>query len=86
MSHALVLADGAAPSRASLDAAWPGWDAGLDLVIAADGGARHATTLGYTSVAPAAIRTSRDPIVDSMPIPSVPTARAMRMSSGTSPT
>lgn len=47
MSHALVLADGAAPSRASLDAAWPGWDAGLDLVIAADGGARHATTLGF---------------------------------------
>jgi len=47
VSHALVLADGAAPSRASLDAAWPGWDAGLDLVIAADGGARHATTLGF---------------------------------------
>ena len=47
MSHALVLADGAAPSRASLDAAWPGWDAGLDVVIAADGGARHATTLGF---------------------------------------
>ncbi len=47
MSHAVVLADGAAPSRASLDAAWPGWDAGLDVVIAADGGARHATTLGF---------------------------------------
>ena len=46
MSHAIVLADGAAPSRSSLDAAWPGWDAGLDLVVAADGGARHATTLG----------------------------------------
>lgn len=47
MSHALVLADGAAPSRASLDEAWPGWDAGLDLVIAADGGARHAAALGF---------------------------------------
>jgi thiamine pyrophosphokinase len=47
VSHAVVLADGAAPSRASLDAAWPGWDAGLDLVIAADGGARHATMLGF---------------------------------------
>lgn len=46
MSHAIVLADGAAPSRASLDAAWPGWDAGVDLVLAADGGARHATSLG----------------------------------------
>ena len=47
VSHAIVLADGIAPSRASLDAAWPGWDAGVDLVIAADGGARHATTLGF---------------------------------------
>ena len=45
-AHAIVLADGAAPSRASLDDAWPGWDAGLELVIAADGGARHATALG----------------------------------------
>jgi len=45
-AHAIVVADGAAPSRASLDAAWPGWDAGLELVIAADGGARHATALG----------------------------------------
>jgi thiamine pyrophosphokinase len=46
VSHAIVLADGAAPSRASLDAAWPGWDAGATLVVAADGGARHATALG----------------------------------------
>src|SRR4029079_4238031 len=46
VSHAIVLADGAAPSRASLDAAWPGWDAGRELVIAADGGAKHATSLG----------------------------------------
>jgi thiamine pyrophosphokinase len=43
--HALVLGDGAVPSRAHLDAAWPGWDAGVSLVIAADGGARHASTL-----------------------------------------
>ena len=27
----------------TLDAAWPGWDEGLALVVAADGGARHAT-------------------------------------------
>lgn len=44
--HAVVLANGAAPSREQLDAAWPGWDAGVSLVIAADGGARHARALG----------------------------------------
>lgn len=44
--HALILADGDAPDRAALDAAWPGWDAGVGLVIAADGGARHAPGLG----------------------------------------
>jgi thiamine pyrophosphokinase len=43
---AIVLADGEAPSRAALDAAWPGWDAGLRSVVAADGGARHAAPLG----------------------------------------
>jgi thiamine pyrophosphokinase len=43
---ALILADGAAPTRARIDAAWPGWDAGIGLVIAADGGARHAPALG----------------------------------------
>lgn len=43
---ALILADGAAPARALLDATWPGWDAGIGLVIAADGGARHAAALG----------------------------------------
>ncbi len=42
---ALILADGDAPTRAELDAAWPGWDAGVDLVVAADGGARHARGL-----------------------------------------
>ena len=44
--HAIILADGAIPSRAQLDAAWPGWDAGASLVIAADGGARHARAFG----------------------------------------
>lgn len=43
---ALVLADGTAPSRAALDAAWPGWDRGVSVVVAADGGARHAAALG----------------------------------------
>ncbi|MFL5677919.1 MAG: thiamine diphosphokinase [Chloroflexota bacterium] len=45
---ALILADGDVPARARLDMAWPGWDAGVDLVIAADGGARHAARLGVT--------------------------------------
>jgi thiamine pyrophosphokinase len=46
--HALILADGDAPSPTALDRAWPGWDEGIDLVIAADGGARHALDLGRT--------------------------------------
>jgi len=46
--HAIVLADGAAPTRATLDAAWPGWADGVALVVAADGGVRHAVPLGLT--------------------------------------
>jgi thiamine pyrophosphokinase len=42
----LILADGDAPTRADLDLAWPGWDANVGLVIAVDGGARHAARLG----------------------------------------
>ena len=42
----LVLADGSAPTRASLDAAWPGWSDAIGLVVAADGGARLAGELG----------------------------------------
>ena len=44
----LILADGESPTRAELDAAWPVWDAGVDYIIAADGGARHALGLGVT--------------------------------------
>jgi thiamine pyrophosphokinase len=43
--NALILADGECPARAALDDAWPGWSAGVGLVIAADGGARHARRL-----------------------------------------
>jgi thiamine pyrophosphokinase len=43
---ALLLADGEAPRRTFLDAAWPDWLDGVDLVVAADGGARHAEALG----------------------------------------
>ena len=44
--HAILLADGEAPARATLDGAWPGWDEGVELVVAADGGVRHAAALG----------------------------------------
>ncbi len=45
---ALILADGDGPTRGELDTAWPGWDVAIDLVVAADGGARHAGRLGTT--------------------------------------
>jgi thiamine pyrophosphokinase len=44
--HALVVADGRTPTRQALDAAWPGWDDGVALVVAADGGAKAAERLG----------------------------------------
>jgi len=43
----IVLADGDLGSRAELDAAWPGWLEADALVVAADGGARHASALGF---------------------------------------
>jgi thiamine pyrophosphokinase len=46
--HAVVLADGAVPRRAVLDKAWPGWDDGVALVVAADGGVRHAKAFRLT--------------------------------------
>jgi thiamine pyrophosphokinase len=46
VQHALVLADGTVEPVAEIDRSWPGWSAGVDLVIAADGGARHARALG----------------------------------------
>jgi thiamine pyrophosphokinase len=45
---ALILADGDAPTRDELDGVWPGWPDDIGLVIAADGGARHATGLRVT--------------------------------------
>ncbi len=44
--QAIVLADGDVAPRARIDAAWPGWADPAALVIAADGGARHAAPLG----------------------------------------
>ena len=44
--RALIVADGDVPGRAALDAAWPGWDGELSLVVAADGGWDKAASLG----------------------------------------
>jgi len=44
--RALIVADGDVPSHEALDAAWPGWDRGVDLVVAADGGWDKAERLG----------------------------------------
>ena len=44
--HALVVADGDVPVRTALDAAWPGWDADVVDVVAADGGLARARILG----------------------------------------
>jgi len=44
--RAIVLADGDVAARSALDAAWPGWSDGVVIVVAADGGARHAARLG----------------------------------------
>ena len=43
--HVVVVAAGDVPVRATLDAAWPGWDDGVDAVIAADGGLANAAAL-----------------------------------------
>ncbi len=44
--HAILVGDGDVPPRAALDAAWPGWDAAVALVVAADGGAVKAPLAG----------------------------------------
>jgi thiamine pyrophosphokinase len=44
--RALIVADGDVPSRAALQAGWPGWDRDVELIVAADGGWDKATTLG----------------------------------------
>jgi thiamine pyrophosphokinase len=45
MERALVLADGEPVTKRGLDAAWPGWDYKVRIVVAADGGARLADPL-----------------------------------------
>lgn len=46
VGRAIVVADGDVPDRAGLDASWPGWAEGVDLVVAADGGAVGAARVG----------------------------------------
>lgn len=46
VGRAIVVADGDVPDRDVLDASWPGWSDGVDLVVAADGGAVAAVRLG----------------------------------------
>ena len=46
--RAIVLADGDVADRAVLDTSRPGWSDGIAIVVAADGGARHAAGLGLT--------------------------------------
>jgi len=48
VEQAIVLADGVVGARDAIDAAWPGWAAIAPFVIAADGGARHASPLRLT--------------------------------------
>ncbi|MET1232629.1 MAG: thiamine diphosphokinase [Candidatus Limnocylindrales bacterium] len=45
---AVVVAGGEIPDRLALDGAWPGWNAGHALVVAADGGADGAAALALT--------------------------------------
>jgi thiamine pyrophosphokinase len=45
---ALILADGDIPTLADLQRHWPWWSDGVGVVVAADGGARHAGALGVT--------------------------------------
>src|SRR5947207_5681149 len=45
MVRALVLADGEPVTRRGLDQAWRGWGDGVQIVVAADGGARLAEPL-----------------------------------------
>lgn len=44
--HAILVGDGDVPARATLDAAWPGWDTDAGLLVAADGGATKALAAG----------------------------------------
>lgn len=46
LAQAIVLADGVVGSRVAIDSAWPDWASPGPYVVAADGGARHASHLG----------------------------------------
>lgn len=46
LAQAIVLADGVVGRRDAIDVVWPGWARPAPYVVAADGGARHASPLG----------------------------------------
>ena len=46
VTRVIVLAGGSGPRRSELDAAWPGWDEAVAIVIGADAGALLAEPLG----------------------------------------
>ncbi len=60
--HVVVVADGDAAAREDLDAAWPGWAAGLTDVIAADGGLEVARRLGLAPTRIVGDLDSADPV------------------------
>lgn len=61
--RAIILADGDTGTRAALEAAWPGWADDVSLVVAADGGARHADALTLVIDAWVGDGDSADPVL-----------------------
>ena len=59
--HVVVVAAGDVPAREALDAAWPGWDAAIAGVVAADGGLAGADALGLEATVIVGDLDSADP-------------------------
>ena len=75
--HALVLADGPVEPADAIERAWSGWADGVDLVVAADGGARHAAALGWRIDRWVGDGDSIDPrLLDALAADGVPVERA----------
>ena len=59
--HLVVVAAGDIPAREALDHAWPGWDAGIAGVVAADGGLAGVDALGLDATVIVGDLDSADP-------------------------